>query len=140
MSDCIAWTGQIRVQGYGCKYVGQGKRVAAHRWAWEQVYGPIPDGMVLDHTCHSKAVLKGECAGGWSCAHRRCVNIDHLELVTGKENNRRGANIIENRPTCKKGHSYTNPHNIMVRANGKRECAQCNRERSSMNWKLRKKV
>jgi predicted RNA-binding Zn-ribbon protein involved in translation (DUF1610 family) len=43
-----------------------------HRWVYEQVHGPIPDGWVVDHLCRQK----------------RCVNIEHLEAVTVGENNR----------------------------------------------------
>jgi hypothetical protein len=137
MNECEIWQGSKRKNGYGVKVVNY-KRKAAHRWAWEIVIGEIPEGYVLDHKCHSQAVSKGECQGGFTCVHRACINLDHLELVTQSENVRRGLHAIENRATCKKGHDYKDPNNIMIRANGKRECSQCNRDRASMNY--RKKV
>lgn len=45
--------------------------VRAHRYAWEQINGPIPAGMVIDHTC-------------WE---HSCVNVDHLRLATRAQNN-----------------------------------------------------
>lgn len=75
-SDCIAWTGATGSKGYGQLWSG-GRIVPAHRFAWERVNGPIPDGMVIDHTCYV----------------RSCVNTQHLRLATPQENqqNRSGA-------------------------------------------------
>jgi hypothetical protein len=139
MSNCEIWQGSKTQSGYGLKIVNY-KRKKAHRWAWEQINGEIPKGFVLDHKCHSEAVAKGECEGGWNCIHRACVNVEHLELVTQSENIMRGVHSIDNRKTCRKGHDYTDPNNIMIRKNGKRECAQCNRERASMNYYRAKAV
>lgn len=46
----------------------------AHRIAYELFVGPIPRGMVVDHTCRVRC----------------CVNPDHLQLVTLAENTRLG--------------------------------------------------
>lgn len=133
MSECEIWQGFKNDSGYGIKIVNY-KRKRAHRLAWEQVNGEIPEGMVIDHKCHGEAVAKGECQGGKTCSHRACVNVEHLELVTQSENIRRGLHFIDNRKTCRKGHDFTDSKNIMVRSNGKRECAECNRERAAMNY------
>jgi hypothetical protein len=53
------------------------------------VCGPIPPGLYVDHACHT---TDPDCAGGPNCPHRRCVNPDHLELVTDDENRRRARN------------------------------------------------
>lgn len=50
--------------------------VRAHRFAYELVKGPIPEGLTLDHLCNVPL----------------CVNPDHLEPVTLSENIRR-ANV-----------------------------------------------
>lgn len=75
-SDCIVWTGGTNGKGYGSLSV-DGRMVLAHRYAWEQINGPIPAGMVIDHRCYE----------------RSCVNVDHLRLATPQENgaNRSGA-------------------------------------------------
>jgi hypothetical protein len=133
MSDCEMWQGAKRKNGYGVKVVNY-KRKAAHRWVWEVSNGSIPEGMVLDHKCHTEAVGRAECAGGFDCVHRACVNPEHLELVTFSENVKRGMHSIDNKKNCNQGHDYTDPQNILIRASGKRECAQCNRERAAMNY------
>lgn len=74
--DCLIWTGDVQASGYGRIYV-DGVRVPVHRYAWERANGPIPDGMVIDHTCHTPA----------------CVEASHLRPVTHARNmqNRSGA-------------------------------------------------
>ena len=65
----IIWTGAVDGSGYGRLRVN-GRVVSAHRYAWERVNGPIPDGLILDHTCYE----------------RSCVNVDHLRLATRQQN------------------------------------------------------
>jgi len=70
---CWVWTGR-KVRGYG--HIGEGaKRKRVHRWYWEQLNGPVPEGLELDHLCGNKL----------------CVNPDHLEPVTHAENMHRYA-------------------------------------------------
>jgi hypothetical protein len=97
---CWLWPGQIDKEGYGrfC-------RTSAHRWAYLNLVGPIPDGWHLDHLCHSTAT---DCPGG-TCLHRSCVNPAHLEPVTPAENRRRS--VTCQRVTCSHGHPWT-PENI----------------------------
>lgn len=79
MSGCWIWTGADsgdRMPGghYG-RILRPGTRnaMAAHRYVYKQFKGPIPPGWQIDHLCHS---------WGWHpYAHRRCVNLDHLEAV-----------------------------------------------------------
>lgn len=54
-----------------------------HRFMYERFVGPIPDGYVVDHLCHN---ADQSCAGGSTCAHRRCANPDHLGAVTQRGN------------------------------------------------------
>lgn len=68
--ECLIWTGAMN-RGYGRIKV-DGRDVKAHRYAWERVNGPIPDGMVIDHKC-------------WNTA---CVNVGHLRVATPSENTR----------------------------------------------------
>jgi len=73
---CWEWLGS-KVKGHGRTGV-EGVTVYAHRYSWELVNDPIPEGMEIDHKCHN----------------RGCVNPDHLRVVTPKQNNenRAGAN------------------------------------------------
>jgi len=96
------------MNGYGVMNVGSETK-RAHRYAWEQANGKIPEGMVIDHICHNEAAVKGECQGGTSCKHRACINIDHLRVITQSENVRSGMHSIDVKPTCPKGHDYRNP-------------------------------
>lgn len=74
---CWLWTGTLNRWGYGTfartPVRGVGRRVLAHRFAYELLGHTIPDGLTLDHLCGRAA----------------CVRPDHLEPVTNSENVRR---------------------------------------------------
>lgn len=83
---CWEWTGTITPDGYGSYGY-----TSAHR-AMAATVGFIPAGMVVDHTCHDRTICvndegRSRCE---ECPHRRCCNPDHLEVVTHRENMRRG--------------------------------------------------
>lgn len=68
---CWNWTGSpLRTDTYGKFFVakvdGKNKTTGAHRYAWETLMGPIPEGHEIDHLCRNV----------------RCVNVAHLEPVT----------------------------------------------------------
>jgi hypothetical protein len=73
MSDCIEWTGPRHYSGYGQGRIpGDRRPRRAHRLVWEQVNGPIPDGLYVLHRCDNPP----------------CVNVDHLFLGTQLDNMR----------------------------------------------------
>ncbi len=66
VTGCWLWDGHCNTNGYGQFRLGGPKQHLAHRWYYEQLRGPIPDGIELHHTCEN----------------HRCVNPDHLEPMT----------------------------------------------------------
>jgi hypothetical protein len=89
VDGCWIWAGDRDHQGYGRVHL-DGQSHYAHRWVYERERAPIPEGLVLDHLCHTISPL---CAGG-ACRHRLCVNPAHLEPVTRSENTQRGARRV----------------------------------------------
>lgn len=71
VADCVFYSGHIGKAGYGLDYEPKTqKTVLAHRKAYYDVYGEIPKGVVVMHTCNNKT----------------CVNPQHLKLGTQSEN------------------------------------------------------
>lgn len=71
--DCWLWTASLDNRGYGKIGAGgdRGRTLCAHRVSWELAHGPIPNEMEIDHLCYV----------------RKCVRVDHMRLVTRKQNN-----------------------------------------------------
>jgi hypothetical protein len=114
-SDCWLWTASCAGgTGYGQIYA-DGRPQLAHRFAYELLVGPIPDGLVIDHLCRNRA----------------CVNPAHMEPVTQRENILRGtgASARAARKThCPQGHAYDS-ENTAIKSDGTRRCKTCHRDR-----------
>ena len=112
--DCWLWTAG-NANGYGRFSIGGGRLVASHRFAWELLVGPIPKGLQVDHLCRTPA----------------CVNPEHLEPVTQRENCLRGeaptVQVYRN-GRCARGHSMADAY--VVPATGANQCRTCNRDRA----------
>lgn len=119
---CVLYAGCLINTGYGQISVN-GVQTLAHRAIYELTVGPIPDGMVIDHTCHNR---DPECMGGDTCLHRRCINVEHLEPVTGAENTRRGKGWATNgtKTRCPQDHPYDADNTYLY--GGRRYCRACN--------------
>ena len=68
-TGCIEWVGSRDAKGYGQLRI-DGKLIKAHRYAVERANGPIPDGMVVMHLCDNP----------------KCVNIEHLQVGSQRQN------------------------------------------------------
>jgi len=127
---CHLWSGYITEWGYG-RISHRGVARSAHRVAYLLATGSLPADMDVDHLCHTR---DDSCPGGVTCRHRRCVNPDHMELVTRAENSRRAFPV--RRPTCKNGHER-NETNVYAVAGRSRSCRVCNAA-AARRYKARK--
>lgn len=133
-SGCWIWIGSLGSHGYG--QIGiRNIMNTAHRVVYEFYKGEIPKGLYLDHLCRVKC----------------CVNPNHLEPVTNRENLLRGKGPnkekcrqnIEiarkakfDKNTCRHGHEYTEENTRWYK--GMRHCKIC-RRRSSNEFEARRK-
>lgn len=74
-SGCWLWTGSKSYSGYG-RFMRAGgppyRNAMTHRWIWERLRGPIPEGLFVCHHCDVPS----------------CVNPDHLFLGKHRDNMR----------------------------------------------------
>lgn len=113
-TGCWIWTGAITHLGYGHIW-DQGRNRRVHRVAYENLVGPIPEGLHLDHLCRNRA----------------CCNPDHLEPVTSGENTLRGETLAAANAAkthCPQGHPYAG-RNLYRQPDGARVCRTCRKAR-----------
>jgi hypothetical protein len=116
--ECWLWLGTLCSTGYG-QFWFPPRKPLAHRLAYELTFGPIPDGLTLDHLCYV----------------RNCVNPAHLEPVPLEVNYRRavekgrlanGGDHNRQKTHCAQGHPFDEA-NTYLRPGGGRGCRACNR-------------
>lgn len=115
--DCWQWIGGKKAAGYG-QFAVDGRKVIAHRWSYGHFVGPIPNGYEIDHLCRN----------------RGCVNPQHLEAVSVRENRDRR---IAAKTHCVHGHAYTPENTRMQRgADGyvSRVCRSCERAKNRRRY------
>jgi hypothetical protein len=118
-TGCWLWTA-FDQEGYG-RFGWRGSVKLAHRVAYEELVGPVPDGLQLDHLCRV----------------RQCCNPLHLEAVPQHVNRERGnyrlggekAGAMKRAIThCPRGHEYAGD-NLRVTKRGHRKCITCEKLR-----------
>lgn len=115
---CWLWMGERNSHGYG-RVSWRAQRMLVHRLVYEQVVGPVPDGLVIDHLCRVTD----------------CCNPAHLEPVTQQENMRRGDHSTNHRNRLKRECMHGHPlsgDNLYVTSTGNRQCKECKRQRKRM--------
>lgn len=107
---CWIWTGGKQSMGYGWVYIPKLGMRLAHRFTYATLIGPIPEGLELDHLCRVPT----------------CVNPEHLEPVTHRENVLRGQSptaIHAAKTHCKRGHPFDERNTIWIGTH--RRCREC---------------
>lgn len=121
--ECWEWQGALE-DGYGVLR-RNGLAPRAHRFAYELLVGPIPDGLTLDHLCENT----------------RCVNPAHLEPVMNGVNNLRGNSpwaLNAKKTHCVNGHPLSG-ENLRLVSGGARACKTCVRE-NTRRWRARQLI
>lgn len=116
--DCWLYAGYKDTLGYGRIFFTVDRKTKyqyAHRVSYETSVGMIPDGLVIDHLC----------------SVRHCINPQHLEVVTARENTLRGKGVTVNKEKthCPRGHEYTAENTQYFGKKQWRRCRQCAIER-----------
>jgi len=118
-NSCWLWTGAKSSFGYGI-FGSNYKHISAHRFSWEIHRGKIKGNLQIDHLCRNPS----------------CVNPDHLEPVTQRENILRGFGataLLARKTHCKYGHPLSG-ENLYLNKLGQRNCRRC-RKRLFQEWK-----
>lgn len=125
-NDCWLWTSDKMYKGYG-RFSYQGKAWFAHRWALKFIGGQeLNPALVIDHVC----------------GVRHCVNPDHLEQVTNKENTARSsltpATINRLKTACLRGHTFNKENTILTKAG--RGCRTCQKVAMRKHYMKRRSI
>lgn len=116
-SGCWLWAGSIGTSGYAQFCNKSLPTNIGHRISYLFHVGAIPAGLQLDHLCRNKL----------------CVNPQHLEPVTARENGFRAGGLPKaviaaaqkkrEITHCPQGHSYSEDN--VYRYGGRRVCKTC---------------
>lgn len=135
---CLLWSAAVSQDGYGIVYL-DGRARYAHRVALVAYLGrDITVGMDAGHTCHDAALTAGECAGGTTCVHRRCVNPDHLTEQSYQANTLLGNSLQAQNAAkthCPRGHELVDG-NLVLSQLPSRSCLICANEHGKRHYSV----
>lgn len=116
-TGCWNWTMPSKPNGYG--QISEWRNGKAYTWYAHRVMyiifkGKIPKGLHLDHLCRNT----------------KCVNPDHLEAVSPKENILRGVGVTAKnarKTHCKRGHKLSGKNLYLNNSKDgvQRQCITC---------------
>ena len=124
VTGCWEWARYRDPFGYG-RFSIKGYKRLAHRAAFEAFVGPIASGLTIDHLCRN------------SC----CVNPDHLEAVTQRENVLRGVGPTSRnarKTHCPAGHEYDGTRDLGKRGT-ERTCSRCQARQNLRSYRRRER-
>ena len=130
-TGCWLWTGALEGDGYGLMKVNR-RMVRAARASYETFVGPIPEGLTIDHLCRQRC----------------CINPEHLEPVTNRENILRSDGVTANnarKTHCPHGHPLSGENLYLHKGHRMcRACLRASRERLAAtgyfrDWKRRRR-
>jgi len=122
-TGCHNWNAGVTNSGYG-RFKGKVDGLA-HRWIYEKTVSEIPQGLEVDHTCNN----------------RLCQNVEHMRLVTHKENmlaqhSNTHARINQEKTSCPAGHPLSGDNLYIQPKNGWRKCKECQQQRDALRRKV----
>jgi hypothetical protein len=126
-NSCWLWAGNCKPNGYGRLWDSVASRyVYAHRLMYENTIGKIPEKLQLDHLCRNTT----------------CINPEHLEPVTQRENIFRGEGVaVKNAAKfhCIRKHSLSG-ENLIIEKRGGRKCRKCARDYAREYYHSKRKL
>jgi hypothetical protein len=107
---CWLWTAAKRTAGYGVYGIGSTNLYQAHRLSYEESFGAVPHGLILDHVCRVRA----------------CVNPAHLRPITKGDNQQNQSRYGRKSASGIRGvHKHKDGWSVCVKVNGVRHRAFC---------------
>jgi len=113
-NDCWNWKLWISPLGYG-QISFKDKTELVHRVSFQVFIGKIKKNLEINHICRN----------------RKCINPEHLETVSHRENLLKGDTIAaknDQKTHCLNGHKFT-PENTCINPSGERSCRICKNRR-----------